>query len=112
MRKASRRSEHDAGVLYTKELAEAHIEAFRALLDGRSVPLLVVVSDGFRPDGGARDVLLRSDAVRDTFTSGAILFSGRAEAVAVNVFLKVRRPVRPMKAFTSEADALAWIRSL
>jgi hypothetical protein len=101
---------HEAGVLYTGALAAAHVEAFRERLQGRRVPLLVVVGDGFRPDEEARDFLLRSDAVRDTFTRGAMLFGGRAEAMAVNLFLKVRRPVRPMKAFTKEGDALAWLR--
>ncbi|HJL15850.1 MAG TPA: hypothetical protein RMH99_09350 [Sandaracinaceae bacterium LLY-WYZ-13_1] len=102
---------HDPGVLYTEALAMAHVEAFREWLDGRRVPLLVVVGEGFRPDDRARAFLLHGDLVGDTFTRGAILFARRVEAMAVDLFLRIQRPVRPMKAFTRESDALSWLRA-
>lgn len=103
--------QHDAGVLYTRSAAAEHTARVRELLGGRPAPMLVVVGDGFRPDEGARDYLMRSPEIAEVFTAGAILFRRRAEAMAVNLFLKLRRPVCPMKAFADERDALEWLAS-
>lgn len=101
---------HDDHVQYTGELAAAHVETCRTLLEGRRAPLLIVVGRGFKLEEAAREFLLRSDPVRDSFTCGAMLLGNRAEALATNLFLKVSRPVCPMKAFAREQDALAWMR--
>lgn len=99
---------HDPDVAYTAALARGHVAHFAEVLTGRA-PLLVVVSSGFLPDEGARRFLLKSEEVAATFSAGAMLFGGRAEAMVVNVALRVARPVCPMKAFHREADAVAWL---
>ena len=100
---------HRDGVRHTLPLAKEQVAAFAALLP-RPAPFLVVVGADFSQDEDAREYLLTSDEVRATFTRAALLFSRRVEQVAVDLFLRVRRPVVPMRAFRDEAAALAWLR--
>lgn len=100
---------HRDGVRHTLALAKEQVAAFYARLPGPA-PFLVVVGEGFGQDDDAREYLLTSEEVRATFTRVALLFSRRVEKVAVDLFLRVRRPVVPIRAFRDEPAALAWLR--
>ena len=100
---------HDDGVLYSEALARAHIEQFKELLsDAGRAPLLMHVPSGFKLEDDARRFLLSAEMAA-TFTSGAMLFGRRLEALAVSAFLRVATTGVPMKAFTKERSALTWL---
>ncbi|MBI1947164.1 MAG: hypothetical protein HYS27_15820 [Deltaproteobacteria bacterium] len=98
-----------AGAHMTLEDAVENIQACARLAGQRRLPVQV----DLRPIGSADSAARRYYAggeVAEVCSVVALLIGSPVSRVLGNFFLTVDRPVAPMRLFTDEAEALAWLR--
>ncbi len=89
--------------------AKENVAVVLRITEGRKVPLFIALSgirsmsqearDFFAGEGGAEPSLCQALVVRSPISK-----------VIANFFLGFNRPVLPTRAFTSEVDALTWLK--
>lgn len=97
------------GAVSTLETAKADFEATRRVAGGVLRPVLVDIRKVKAVERPAREFL--SSAYVGTIVSATALLikSGISRAIG-NFYIGIKAPNYPMKLFTSEADALAWLK--
>ena len=93
------------GVEQDEQEALHNLEASRQLAGGRCVPVLVDMREIAPMTRGARVAYARAE-----FASAQALVVGSPfTRIVANLFLKVGRPERPARMFTSEQEAIRWL---
>ncbi|MBL7931288.1 MAG: hypothetical protein JNL60_05285 [Bacteroidia bacterium] len=107
------------GILRIKVLEGAHIDVESLKADGeiniqlagnRKVLALYDSRGFFTIEPEAREYL-RSGIVDPTRIATAVLTDRLATKLLVNFFIRFNKPKTPMKMFTSEQQALSWLKS-
>ena len=93
----------------TREEITANMKRLRAFLGGRKVCMVVESNPNSRPP--AKDM---RDFVAEQLSSiakaMAIVTSSPLSRMIANLFFSFKPPSYPMKMFTSEEEAVAWVR--
>jgi hypothetical protein len=88
--------------------AEENIAAFRRMAAGRKCALLVDLRETGPTGPGVREYYAKHT---ELLTATALLIGSSLGQIIGNFFLNLNRPVSPCRLFTSEAAALAWLRT-
>jgi hypothetical protein len=102
------RIKNKRGVEQTLSEAKKNIEELAALMDGKRYPVLVDL-EGTTLSREVRNYY-GSPEVRELMTALALLVTNPVARVIANVFLAMKHEKIPTKLFTSERDALDWLR--
>jgi hypothetical protein len=96
-----------AGSACTLPKAQGILEAVAALGHGR-VRILVDIRQSGSIDRPARELFMYSE---EYFESFALLAGSAATRMMANFFLGLNRGPIPVRMFTSEAEAVGWLRA-
>lgn len=91
--------------------ARENIDTFIALAAGEKHPCLVDSRAALSAEPGVREYYAKPESTR--YTLALALFVGsQATRVIANLFLTLNKPSMPTRMFTSEAEALEWLRRI
>lgn len=76
----------------------------------KKYPILITVEDHTFPTPEARKYLAQKEA-NPYATASAFLVKNLAQKLLVNAYLKMNKPGRPTRMFTSESSALQWLKT-
>ena len=96
------------GSIQTVEDAKENVAAFQTLAAGKSTPLLVDGRPSYRQKPGVREYYA-SPAAAKNLAAAALLIGSASGRFLFNLFLSLQRPSVPMKVFTKEDEAIAWL---
>jgi hypothetical protein len=105
------RGEIRVGVLETLSEAKANVDAMAQLARGRKLPVLVNVSRARMVSREARQCYAGAETAKLT-VAAALIVGSPISRVLGNFFLGLNRPAFPLRLFTSEEDAVAWLKGL
>ncbi|MBI1947159.1 MAG: STAS/SEC14 domain-containing protein [Deltaproteobacteria bacterium] len=97
------------GAHHTLEDAVANVEACRTLSPGRRRPLLVDIRQGPGVDRAARTYYAGPEGA-GVATATALLVGSPTSRIVANFFLGLNRMQIPLRLFTDEEAAVAWLR--
>jgi hypothetical protein len=86
--------------------AGENLEVLRELLAGRKTPLLIDI----RETGTLARQARRAYAANELGLAQALVVGSAFSRVGANLFLRLARPAYPTRLFTTEDDALRWLR--
>lgn len=92
------------------EDAHEQIEAVKRLSPGKACPLLADARRLKKVSKEAREFYASMETGKHC-SAVAIMTESKVSQVLVNFFMKINKPVYPMKMFTNEADALKWLKT-
>lgn len=106
------------GILWLRTKPQAFIDlpemdenwnAIRSLADGRPRPLLF---NGGLVQGASREARQNSasKAIAETVQALAMVTASPIASMLSNLWLKINKPPFPTRLFTSETEALAWLK--
>jgi hypothetical protein len=98
----------NAGASETLVHAKANLAATTALAAGRRVPLLVDLRPVKSLDREAR-ALYSGEQTGSVVCAAAMLIESPLSRAIGNIFMGLNKPAFPLRLFTSEAEALAWL---
>jgi hypothetical protein len=90
--------------------AQENSRAVEALTRGQRLPMLLDTRGSRGLDRAARLHYIRPEAVQ-TVSALAMRIDSQIAKIFGNFFMNVNRPPFPLQLFTSEADAIAWLKS-
>ena len=93
------------------EGARATIAHMRAVGGGRPLRFLMDIRAGRYVSREARAYLASAEAA-EVIVAGALLVDSGVSRAIGNFFLRIAQPPRPTRLFTSEAEALAWLKTI
>jgi hypothetical protein len=95
----------------TQSLADArqNIATFERLAGGQKRPLLVDLRAKFSTEPGVREHYATPESARCCRTMALLIESSFGRIVG-NLFMAVNPPPIPMRMFTAEDEAIAWLR--
>lgn len=97
------------GTRETLETAQENIAAFLELCAGKKLPVLIDLTDTLGASQEARRLYSGDDVSRYTAAT-AMIVSSPVTKVMASFFLKLNRPRRILRLFTSEPEAIEWLR--
>jgi hypothetical protein len=97
-----------AGASLNLEHAEVNLAATTALAAGQRVPLLVDLRLGKSLDREAR-ALYSGEQTGNVVCAVALLIESPLSRAIGNMFMGFNKPAYPLRLYSSEADALAWL---
>jgi len=89
--------------------AEENTRAVAELAAGRRVAMLLDTRASRGLDRDARVYYVRPEAAQ-VLTAAALLIDSEIGRMFGNFFMRVNRPPFPLRLFTAEAEALAWLK--
>ncbi|MBS1635277.1 MAG: hypothetical protein JST26_05095 [Bacteroidetes bacterium] len=92
-----------------KECIEVN-NAIGILTEGKQALVLTVAAEDTNFDAEARDESSSPNGLRFTIAD-AFVARNLAQKLMVNFYLRFNKPAKPSKAFASEDEAIAWLRS-
>jgi len=105
------RIEFDADCTIDVKDLEENLDAYRALMGDRKFYLLTVFNEGITHTLEVRKQWLRKK--RSEFKLGeAFVISSLAHRLIADFIMRVTPPKHPLRYFSSEKSALAWLKSL
>ncbi len=107
-RTGSFRAKSRRGVEMKLEQAEANIAACIELARGKSIPILIDESEIKSMDRACRDCYARR--TRNVFSAVAYMARSTMGKIVGNFYLGINKPSHPFRLFTSESDAVEWLR--
>ncbi len=99
----------DEGVEHTLAQAQEQLALQRTMGGGRARPLLMDIRGARALTREAR-AFYASPVAAEVFNATALLISSPLSRALGNFFLGLNKPHMPTRLFTSEAEALAWLR--
>ncbi|MCB1191875.1 MAG: STAS/SEC14 domain-containing protein [Leptospiraceae bacterium] len=93
----------------TLETAKENIEADKQLAEGKQLPLLVDIRNLKSQSREAQNYYADEEALK-VLSACAILIDSGLSKVIGNFFIAVKKPKLPTRLFTSESEALQWLR--
>jgi hypothetical protein len=97
------------GAEETLEDAKEQIVAQRKMIDGEPLPFLMDIRPVRSLSREARAYFASAESAA-VFRATALLVSSPLSRAVGNFFLGLNRPVMPTRLFTSEEEAMAWLR--
>jgi hypothetical protein len=91
--------------------ARENIDAFIQLAEGQKRPCIVDGRVAGTAEPGVREYYATPNSTRLTLAL-ALLVGSAAMRVVANLFLTLNKPSVPTRMFTSEAEALEWLRRI
>jgi hypothetical protein len=91
-----------------ENLRESH-ELIRKMTGGKKLPHLVFLTRSPMPDKDARD--FSTVSLPELYTAMALVSKGGLGTFIMNILFKMKPPSIPMKSFSNEADAKAWLKA-
>ena len=89
--------------------ARGSVAAYAALCGGRRRPLLVDLRAAGRPMDRAAREYYAGPELAAVVSAAALLVSSPVGRVIGTFFLRIARPATPIRLFTDEQEALAWL---
>ncbi len=86
------------------------IEAIGKVGNYKKYPILIQASNSITPTPEARAYLAKPNANPYTIAS-AFMVKSLQHKLIMNAYLKINRPERPTKMFSSESHAIEWLKS-
>ena len=104
------------GILYsyskspkrTVENITANVALVKQITGGRKVPLLIYLSNSPVPDKETRR--FSTEQLPNVYTAMAMVSKPGLAQLIMNILFKFKPPPIPMKSFTNDKDAKAWLQ--
>jgi hypothetical protein len=94
------------GAEYTLVDAKQNLASIVQVSNGKRLPLLVDIRNAKTVNRAARQVFATIECV----TSTALLIDSSISQIIGNVFLNFSKPANPTRLFTSETEAVEWLK--
>ncbi len=101
---------YKAGLQLTLDDVQNIVKERLVLLDGQSLPVLIIDAGVVSMDKSARDYLSSEDGISG-LKSAAIIENSLFSKMLINFFLKLTNPKLQVKAFVSHEEALKWLKT-
>jgi hypothetical protein len=108
----------DSGILYsysksvlrTVTLMEANVKLVKQITGGKPVPLLIFLKNSPMPDKATRQY--SKEKIPELYSAMAMVSKPGLSAFIMKLLFAFQKPPIPMKSFTDELEAKAWLMSL
>jgi hypothetical protein len=108
----------DSGILYsysksvlrTVSLMEANLKLVKQITGGKPVPLLIFLKNSPMPDKATRQY--SKEKIPELYSAMAMVSKPGLSAFIMKLLFAFQKPPIPMKSFTDELEAKAWLMSL
>lgn len=100
---------YKAGLKLTLEDVKNIVAERLKLLDGKTLPVLIIDSGVISMDKSARDFLSSTEGISG-LKSAAIIENSLFSKMLINFFLRLTNPKIQVKAFSSHDEALKWLK--
>ena len=108
----------DSGILYsysksvlrTVTLMEANVKLVKQITGGKPVPLLIFLKNSPLPDKATRQY--SKEKIPELYSAMAMVSKPGLSAFIMKLLFAFQKPPIPMKSFTDELEAKAWLMSL
>ncbi|MFL5751827.1 MAG: hypothetical protein ACJ76F_00350 [Bacteroidia bacterium] len=100
---------HAEQVVTTKQCEEM-MDAVEALCHGKEVPIMTSIGENAVIEKEARDFSAGPRGLQFT-KADAFIVKSLAHRLIANFYLKVNKPSKPSRAFSSETEAIAWLKT-
>ncbi len=97
-------------VLRTVDNIRRNVELVKQITGGRRMPLLIFLKPSPMPDKATRT--LSAELVPTVYSAMAMVSRPGLGQLVMRLVFSLQRPPIPMKSFSDEAAARAWLRSL
>jgi len=94
----------------TVELIRANVALVKRITGGKKMPLLIFLKDSPVPDRETRR--FSNEQVPEIYSAMAMVSKPGLSQLIMKLVFNLQRPPIPMKSFTTEADARAWLKGL
>ncbi len=92
----------------TIENIRANKELIAQITGNKKVPLLIYLTSSPMPNKATRKYV--NQVLPEMYTAMAMISDNGLGKFIMNVLFKFNKPVIPMKSFSNEADAVAWLK--
>ena len=108
----------DSGILYsysksvlrTVSLMEANVKLVKQITGGKPIPLLIFLKNSPMPDKATRQY--SKEKIPELYSAMAMVSKSGLSAFIMKLLFAFQKPPIPMKSFTDELEAKAWLMSL
>ena len=108
----------DSGILYsysksvlrTVSLMEANVKLVKQITGGKPVPLLIFLKNSPMPDKATRQY--SKEKIPELYSAMAMVSKPGLSSFIMKLLFAFQKPPIPMKSFTDELEAKAWLMSL
>lgn len=97
-------------VMTKKETKEVN-DAIGILSEGKEILVLGIADESSQIDKTAREFSASKEGLGFT-KAEAFVVKNLAQKLTVNFYLTINKPLKPCKAFTTEEDAIKWLREV
>ena len=101
---------YKSGLKLTLDDVQNIVKERLVLLDGKSLPVLIIDAGVVSMDKSARDFLSSEDGISG-LKAAAIIENSLFSKMLINFFLKLTNPKLQVKAFGSHDEALNWLKT-
>ena len=101
---------YKAGLKLTLDDVRNIVKERLVLLEGKSLPVLIIDAGVVSMDKSARDFLSSEEGISG-LKSAAIIENSLFSKMLINFFLKLTNPKLQVRAFGSHEEALNWLRT-
>ena len=101
---------YKSGLKLTLDDVKNVVKERLVLLDGKTLPVLIIDAGVVSMDKSARDYLSSEEGISG-LKIAAIIENSMFSKMLINFFLRLTNPKLQVKAFVSETDALEWLKS-
>ncbi|MFM7019617.1 MAG: STAS/SEC14 domain-containing protein [Aquirufa sp.] len=108
----------DSGILYsysksvlrTVSLMEANVKLVKQITGGKPIPLLIFLKNSPMPDKATRQY--SKEKIPELYSAMAMVSKPGLSAFIMKLLFAFQKPPIPMKSFSDELEAKAWLMSL
>jgi len=101
---------YKAGLKLTLDDVQNIVKERLVLLEGKALPVLIIDAGVVSMDKSARDFLSSEDGISG-LKAAAIIENSLFSKMLINFFLKLTTPKLHVKAFSSQDEALNWLKT-
>ncbi len=102
---------HKSGLTQTLETLNQQYKATRSLAgDSLPVPVMIVIGEMKGQTGEVRQALARGEELVQIYSAAALVFRTAIARVMASLFTGLYQPGIPVRAFSEEDAAMAWLR--
>lgn len=101
---------YKSGLKLTLDDVQNIVKERLVLLEGKSLPVLIIDAGVVSMDKSARDFLSSEDGISG-LKAAAIIENSLFSKMLINFFLKLTNPKLQVKAFGSHDEALNWLKT-
>lgn len=101
---------YSKSVLRTVSLMEANVKLVKQITGGKPVPLLIFLKNSPMPDKATRQY--SKEKIPELYSAMAMVSKPGLSAFIMKLLFAFQKPPIPMKSFTDELEAKAWLMSL